>query len=436
MSFNSAHIRFWVGLAISLFFNSIIESVPVTFTPLVHGADDMMDEAENFGKELQTFPPRSSHEEDILKNSNNLDSKPAHEADTGHELGHIALRNPAEVVQDSQAVVEAKLVQKVNQIPYLNLEDFVRNLKDIKALSNEKKVLLMFDVDGTLKSHLDKDRKIIDPWVHELLGVLSQDPRFQVYLNTGKSDQSLRATYKGEQFKQMGWYAEHGAFHSPPGHPEPIDLRTEIQRKWLGTTMERIKGMQVDVPDINKDMQVGASDKKEIWPGQGLRDQSKAGTITFTTRHRNEEFDKFFQDLKSNLEDEAVVTQHKETGTLIEITPKHINKGTAVDHLMKDKTYDLAVAAGDDERDFEMHERILQNNAQHGKDAYSIIITQDTNKPTAANFKLGSYHDLVKTLARIPPTFEKPFPLDETPSLVAPDWWAQTVKVKNDKEDR
>ncbi|EGG01029.1 uncharacterized protein MELLADRAFT_124415 [Melampsora larici-populina 98AG31] len=313
----------------------------------------------------------------------------------------------------------AKAAQQVT-VKDISTLDNAKVVKDINAASDSEKgkVLLMFDIDGTLKSHLDKYKEKINPWVHDLLGSLSQDPRFAVYLNTGRSDESLRASYKGDEFKQMGWYAEHGTLFSAPGDSKATDLRDRTQRQWLGSTMELIE--------------VSKSDGKELWPGKASRDQAKQATISFTTRHPNKEFDQFFEDLKEKLKETSVVTQHKETKTLIEVTPIGINKGTAVDHLMRQKQYDLALAAGDDERDFTMHERIRQNMMEAKKKAYSIIITQDSEKPTAANYKLGHFHDFVRDLlAELSPGYKNSYPLRKSPSMP----WTQSVKLKNENDE-
>ncbi|KAH9818051.1 HAD-like domain-containing protein [Melampsora americana] len=342
MGSNSLYIRFWAGLAISLFFNSISQSTPVPLIPLT---------------------------------------------------------DEAKIAKDIKDVNGAKVLPTVKDIDSLDYDKLVKDVQSTKG-----KVLLMFDVDGTLKSHLDEGRKIIDPWVKKMIGFLSRNEKYEVYLNTGKSETSLLSTYGGDEFNQLGWIAEHGAFIRRPGNPKTQDLRNEFQEGWFRTTMKIMEGMRIS-----------GTREEGIWLGKGKMDTSKRATISFTTKEKNEDFNKFFEILKEKLKGTSVVTQHKETQTLIEITPIGMNKGTAVDTLMRERQYDLALAAGDDERDLQMHDRIRQNMIQRGKKAYSIIISRDDEKPTAASHRVEHYRDFVKNLARLSPDYKELYPLTESP---------------------
>lgn len=102
----------------------------------------------------------------------------------------------------------------------------------------------------------------------------------------------------------------------------------------------------------------------------------------------------------ANEKRDAKVTLH-DIPTLIEITHKDVNKGHAVDHFFENvlPSPTIALAAGDDDRDAEMHKQLLYN--MKFQNAYSVIINDRVTKSTEANHQLSHYHEFLRFLAML-----------------------------------
>ncbi|EGG01030.1 uncharacterized protein MELLADRAFT_124414 [Melampsora larici-populina 98AG31] len=274
---------------------------------------------------------------------------------------------------------------------------FVETAKEYRGDSGS--VLLMFDVDGTLKSHMDGNRNRVGRWVDKLLQALCDEPGYHVYLNTGKSRDSLIRNYRA--ITNLGWYGEHGALYKAPTAAYHDSEFIAYDKNWVETTKEQLKTIRNEM-----------GYRHPNWPGRGKMDPEKLATITFTTKSQNHDFNDFWTRISSELSDnDARVTYHYASGTLMEITPPDVHKGTAVEHLRDqiEHPYHLALAVGDDERDSDMFRAIKTSGIT--SDPYTVMITEQAGPDTEAQYRLGHYYELLKMLQQLVPDFTDPFPV-------------------------
>lgn len=277
----------------------------------------------------------------------------------------------------------------------LDTEEFIASVERVRVDKGaDASVLLMFDVDGTLKSFTDVHKKEVGTWVDKLLAALCNAPGFDVYLNTGKSLDSLQRNYGG--ISNLGWYGEHGALYKAPDWSSgQISYLESEYKDWVTDTKTRIK-------------QLGGTDRG--CPGQGIMDPHKKSTITFTTKRSTQSFTDFAQDLMEKLPSSARVTFHSASGTLIEVTPTDVHKGTAVQHLHSVAgPYHLALAVGDDERDSDMFKAI--KDTRIAQESFTVMITDQSSPQTEAEYRLSHYYRLLIMLQKLVPEFDEPLPV-------------------------
>ncbi|KAG0151059.1 hypothetical protein CROQUDRAFT_713047 [Cronartium quercuum f. sp. fusiforme G11] len=261
----------------------------------------------------------------------------------------------------------------LSQVKVFNFESAAQDLKQFKG-DAQNKVLLIFDIDGTLTHRKDREKEYIKQYSKHALEILAATPGFDVYLNTGKSVEDLN---KDWNIPNVGWIANYGAYIKKPedNYEEITSLKKAGHDEWLNKIKTIVEGQEM----------------KQSWP-EDVTYHGGDAAISWIGASSSK-FNEFYEKLQNSLPD-SVVTMNE--GTLIEVTRKGINKGTGLDSVLKAQTYSRALAAGDDVRDDPMFEKLHELLPEER--FYAVVISNDPDRKTKANYKLDGFRKFLKFL--------------------------------------
>ncbi len=259
--------------------------------------------------------------------------------------------------------------------PILNRPDLLANYK------HAQKRLFLFDYDGTLTPIVkDPDAAIPSARVLHLLDKLSQDPKNQIWIISGR-DQQFLDKWIGSKNPRIGLSAEHGCFIKDVG-----------SRNWVNLTESFNMAWQKDVEEI-------FSYYTERTPGSVI--ERKKVALTWHYRQADPEFGEFqAKELKQHLASTVAVNYDVEVMSgkaNLEVRPRFVNKGEIVKRLtlsahgkaqetfilsgdgskQKQKPRpavdfaelpDFVLCVGDDKTDEDMFEALISIEEQWGKE--------------------------------------------------------------------
>lgn len=120
----------------------------------------------------------------------------------------------------------------------------------------------------------------------------------------------------------------------------------------------------------------------------------------------------FYKNFKNAIVSKNFPINHTITncGSCIEITHSEFDKGTAVRHLLEDRNdIGLILAAGDTERDADMHREVRLMMKERNLGFFNVIIKKGGCQTTEAIHQLNNYHEFLAALGDVL-EFEESYP--------------------------
>ena len=194
------------------------------------------------------------------------------------------------------------------------------------------------DYDGTLRE-FEEDPKSATPMLEicELLCQLADNPRIDPYLISGRTRDEMTNWFGA---LDVALIAEHGFAARQRGQTKWTALHEDIDLSW-----------KVLVQGI-------VAHYEEITPGSHT--EEKHASIAWHYRAADPEFGAYkARQLVVALEDmlTGIPVEIHHGQSVVEVVSAYINKGAAVDRMIRDRKYDLVVCAGDDITDESMLRR-------------------------------------------------------------------------------
>jgi trehalose 6-phosphate synthase/phosphatase len=191
--------------------------------------------------------------------------------------------------------------------------------------------ILFFDYDGTLVSFAKyPELATIDMNTLEIIKKLSDDPKNQIVIISGRSKDFLEKQFKGVNVNLV---AEHGYFIKIAG------------KKWNATIEADLQWKKAVLPILNE----------YVNRCNGTFIEEKTGSIAWHYRNADSDFAQLrLHELRDDL---AEIIRHKtdfeilEGNKVLEVKSGKYDKGQAAKSLMKNKHFDFILAAGDDRTD-------------------------------------------------------------------------------------
>ncbi|HYO07942.1 MAG TPA: bifunctional alpha,alpha-trehalose-phosphate synthase (UDP-forming)/trehalose-phosphatase [Tepidisphaeraceae bacterium] len=214
------------------------------------------------------------------------------------------------------------------------------------ALREKQKVALMLDYDGTLRE-IEQAPGAARPnaAVHHVLGQLrdaiDRGANLDATIISGRSPGDLESFLGDYPF---GLVAEHGATLRRAGQREWEQLDRNINYDWIDELLKLLRVYEASTP--------------------GSFIEKKRTSLVWHYRRADPEFGawkakQLFEELGAMTANDPLQVRHGRK--IVEITASGINKGAAVLRLLEEKTYDLILAAGDDQTDEHMFRLDLRN---------------------------------------------------------------------------
>jgi len=256
------------------------------------------------------------------------------------------------------------------KVPCADTEKIKENFK----LSTKR--LLLLDYDGTL-TPLVKHPYLALPakQLTDSLTALSQDPRNEVYVISGRDRPSLE---KWLGYIPIGLSCEHGVF-----------IRHPHDQKWFETPKSEIAWKDT-VMNIMQDFE-------DRTPGSFV--EVKTINLTWHYRNADPDFGQFqARELIAQLHSVAnkypldILSGKK----AIEVKPVGINKGEIVKLLLARCDPEFVLCIGDDKTDEDMFKVLIDR-----PDAFSVRVTQDNKEPTKAKSTLEDTKEVLNLLTQL-----------------------------------
>jgi len=206
------------------------------------------------------------------------------------------------------------------------------------ALATGKPIALFLDYDGTLREiELDPRAATPNPAVESLLRQLGQQPKVDITIISGRSQEDLGAFLGDHPFRLI---AEHGASLRPPGKKEWERLDRNINYAWKEELLAILRIYE------------------QATPGSAI--EEKHSSIVWHYRRAEEEFgawkaNQLTEELTALTANHPIKVRHGKK--MVEVTAAENNKGAAVARVLDQLGhYELALCAGDDQTDESMFE--------------------------------------------------------------------------------
>jgi len=244
--------------------------------------------------------------------------------------------------------------------------------KDIlAAFVAAKKRAIILDYDGTIRPFVNSpapSRAAPSPTLYGLLESLAKLPRTHLYLASGRAREVMEGWF-GELPATL--IAEHGFW-------------VRAGKEWSQEATD-FKSYKTEIAHLCKQY-------AERTPGATV--EQKTFSVVWHYRNVNPELayarnSNLRHDLQDLLKDSDIGVYNG--NKIIEIKPRGITKGVALDELFVDKQYDFILCAGDDYTDEDMFRALPES-------AFTIKVGQGE---TQARYQLESPDKLVKLLEKI-----------------------------------
>ena len=208
------------------------------------------------------------------------------------------------------------------------------------------KRLLVLDWDGSVVPLIVNQEAVLPDNVADILDRLTQDPRNEVYVMTGRQRSCMQRLFGDRD--NLGLICEHGAFVRPCGQKEWVELTG--QQIWLSTIGDLL------------------NDYTERTPGSYT--EMKERSITWHWRNTDHDF-------ASWTEKDLLVQLHQQMQSLpftcftgrkcVEVLPRGVSKVVSLQWLMENrlKDVDFVLSFGDDRCDEELFEFIQAHRGKY-----------------------------------------------------------------------
>lgn len=227
----------------------------------------------------------------------------------------------------------------MNENKYSDLIDIFNTTEIAAKYSEAKNRLLLLDYDGTLTPLMPlPELAAPNEDLMVLLYRLTLDTRNSVYIISGREYTTL-GKWLGEI--QLNLVAEHGAWEKSPN--EEWNPSANLSSDWIAPVKEMLEAYSLKC--------------------EGSFVELKSYSIAWHYRNADQEsvtslFDLLISDLE-HLAQKLPITIIK-GNKVVEIKNKGVNKGTAVERILKDKHFDFILACGDDTTDEDMFLRLTE----------------------------------------------------------------------------
>ena len=235
----------------------------------------------------------------------------------------------------------------------------------LESFRNASKIGCFLDYDGTLREfEEDPEHASPMPEICQLLCQLADNPRIDPYLISGRKRNEMQEWF-GEL--DVTLIAEHGFAVRRSGTDSWEPFHNGVDLSWKNTVLavfEHYEG---------------------ITPGSHI--EEKQASAAWHYRAADPEFGEWkARQLLAALDDmlTGIPAEIHHGQSVIEVVSVHVNKGAAVEQMIRDKKYDLVVCAGDDITD----ESMLRKSGTH---RFGIKIGQGE---TEARYRIPAPRDL------------------------------------------
>jgi trehalose 6-phosphate synthase/phosphatase len=238
----------------------------------------------------------------------------------------------------------------------------------LEAYRKAESRILFLDYDGTLVPFKDRpEDSDLDTETHEILSVLSLDPRNRIYIISGRDKGFLTSQFRGVS---VGLVAEHGF------------LLKETDGDWirnriLDNTWKNDIGKQFEALTIQ-------------FPGSFTEEKEASVAFHYRTAGKNtgsrirRAIRKKFQLFSEQYPGLVLL----DGDNILEIKPCSYNKGTVASSIVNKGTFDFILAAGDDLTDEDLFKELV-------KGTFTIKIG---TSPTSARFYIPVQEEFVGLL--------------------------------------
>jgi trehalose 6-phosphate synthase/phosphatase len=206
----------------------------------------------------------------------------------------------------------------------------------VRALSENKRVALFLDYDGTLREiERDPPAAAPTPAVEALLRKLEGRPNLDVTLISGRQQEDLEAWFGVYGFNLI---AEHGASVRRHGRPEWEQLDRNVSYAWKADLLPILRLYEEETP--------------------GSFVEEKRTSLVWHYRKADPQFGawkarELAEELVALTANEPI--QVRRGKKIVEVGAAEVNKGAAVARLLEyDQEYGIALCAGDDQTDESM----------------------------------------------------------------------------------
>lgn len=260
---------------------------------------------------------------------------------------------------------DTKEQQKLMDVKFINKHISSQIVSDFQVAKHR---ILFLDYDGTLVSFTKyPELAIIDKNTLKIIKKLSDDPKNQIVIISGRGKEFLESQFTGVKVTLV---AEHGYFVKRYGKEWETTVNTDL--KWKDSVM----------PILDE----------YVRRCNGTFIEEKTGSIAW--HYRNADSD-FAQLRLHELRDDLIEIIHHKTdleilegNKVLEVKSGKYDKGQAANLLMKSNTFDFILAAGDDKTDETLFKALSDS-------AYSIRVGVS---PSMAKYNVPDYLYLLKLL--------------------------------------
>lgn len=253
-------------------------------------------------------------------------------------------------------------VQSPRIDPPRRVVDAIRKVR--AALAGGGRVGMFLDYDGTLREFV-RDPAAASPTepLRSLLEQLASIPNLDLMVISGRSEADLQ-NFMGHL--PVGLISEHGASIRRPQSSQWQRLDRTINYEWKDEILRLLQLYEQSTP--------------------GSRVEIKRTSLVWHYRNADPEFSAWkashlSSELAALLANDPVHIRHGRK--IVEVTPSHINKGTAILHAVEGVDYDLILCAGDDLTDESMYKLNLDN----------LVSIKVGDQQTQAQYRLSSPAD-------------------------------------------
>lgn len=272
--------------------------------------------------------------------------------------------------QDYMSELHESVEQQKNKPKELN----AKNRKGLlDAYNKAERRLILLDYDGTLRDFVASPTSLLlsrpTRQVKQILKQLTKDPKNSVIIISGRPRNALENYFKNSQ---LGLVAEHGGWIFDAGG-------------WIKSSIYAMKW--------KKDVQPVLEKFTARTPGSELEEKD----FSYVWHYRRVSPDLAYvrkeelqQKLRAALKTDEIGVF--EGDKIIEIKPKHMNKGVIVQNLLAKDKWDFIIAVGDDYTDEDMFEVLPKN-------AFSIKVGLEKTNARYQVRQVSDVIDLVKNLS-------------------------------------